>query len=622
MCGVVGYFDLLDRGPVDERVIRTMIQALVHRGPDSEGMYVDRNSGIGFRRLSIVDVEGGQQPICSEDGRFVLACNGEIFNHLDLRRQLVATGHKFKTCSDVEVILHLYEDHDAALLDHLNGQFAFVIYDRARRSLFLARDHFGVCPLFYTITDGLFIYGSEIKAILAHPAAPRELDLTGLDQIISFPGLVSPRTMFKNIASLPSGHYLTVSSAGVQEREYWDLDYPLAGDIEVDNNEQRFADGLAECLVKSVSHRLQADVPVGFYLSGGLDSSIIAGLVNAVSPGVRRHSFSVAFENREMSEAPYQRMVAKHVGSKHHELVFTWAEITELFPAMIWHCECPVKETYNTCSMALSNAARNAGVPVILTGEGADETFAGYIGYRFDSAALRANETYNLQRALESELRERLWGNPNLLYETDHHQFREIKRALYSESARHLYDEFDCLRHPLVNKERLIGRHPLHQRSYLDLKLRLADHLVSDHGDRMALANSVEARYPFLDIDLMNYVRSIPPELQLKDCTEKYILRKAAARYVPSVIANREKFGFHAPGSQYLLKQNLPWVRDALDPRRIRSNGYFDPEAVERLKAQYSRDDFRLNLPYENDLLLIVISFNVFLDVFRMPSLN
>lgn len=599
-----------------------MTGTLVHRGPDSEGMLIDRNVGVGFRRLSIIDLEGGDQPLYSEDGSVLLVCNGEIYNHRDLRAQLTAAGHRFKTGSDVEVLLHLYEDAGTGFLNRLNGQFAFVIYDRKSRSLFLARDHFGICPLYYTVADGVFIFGSEIKAILAHPAVRREVDLTGLDQVFSFPGLISPRTMFKNISSLKSGHYLTVSCGGTEIHEYWDLDYPLAGDIQPAADEEEHADRIAEQLRKSVAYRLQADVPVGFYLSGGLDSSMIAALVGAVSPGVPRHSFSIVFSDRDMSEARYQAIMAAQVGSIHHEIRFARTDVTEPFTTMIRHCECPVKESYNTCSMALSHAARQEGIPVVLTGEGADETFAGYIGYRFDRAGFRAAQPYALERALEDQLREELWGDCDLLYETDHHRFRETKRALYSESARGLYDEFDCLQHPLVNKARIAGRHPIHQRSYLDFKLRLADHLVSDHGDRMALANSVEARYPFIDIDLIDYARTIPPDLKLKGFTEKYILRKAAGPYVPRSIIDREKFGFHAPGSQWLLTQDLAWVTDALDADRIRREGYFDPAAVERLKAQYLAPNFRLNLPYENDLLLIVISFGVFLETFRMPSLN
>jgi asparagine synthase (glutamine-hydrolysing) len=621
MCGIAGYFDLRERAPVDEQVIRRMAQTLVHRGPDSEGIVIDRNFGVGFRRLSIIDIAGGRQPICNEDETMLLACNGEIFNHRELRRQLSGAGHRFRTGSDVEVILHLYEECGTALLDHIKGQFAFMVYDRQRRSLFLARDHFGVCPMFYTITDGFFIYGSEIKAILAHPAVRREVDLTGLDQILSFPGLVSPRTMFRNVSSLAPGHCLSVSMEGVQDREYWDLDFPLEGDIPAADKEENIAEGLLDLLEKSVSRRLQADTPVGFYLSGGLDSSFIAALIRRVSPDLARHSFSIAFTDRDFSEAPYQRLVAESVGSRHEEILFAGREIIELFPAMIRHCECPVKESYNTCSLALSKAARQAGVPVILAGEGADEIFAGYPGYRFDQSRLRASADGSLQRAMEDEIRQHLWGNPDMVYEVQHDQFRETKLALYSTNLRRLFSDFECLYQPLVNKARMAGRHPIHQRSYLDVKLRLADHLLSDHGDRMALANSVEPRFPFLDIDLIDYARLVPPELLLKDLTEKYILRKAAAGHLPEVITHREKLGFHAPGGQELLRHNPDWVQDALDPERIRRDGYFDPETVQRLRAQYARQSFRPDLP-QNDLLVLVISFNIFLDTFCMPSLN
>jgi len=290
---------------------------------------------------------------------------------------------------------------------------------------------------------------------------------------------------------------------------------------------------------------------------------------------------------------------------------------------MIYHSECPVKETYNTCSLALSAAAKANGITVILTGEGADELFAGYVGYRFDQLGNRGRaKSYDLETVLEEEMREKLWGDKDLFYETNHHAHKEIKSALYSEQLNDVFDEFDCLNFPLVNKDRLRGRHFVHQRSYLDFKLRLSDHLISDHGDRMGMANSVEARYPFLDIDLIEFSRHIPPDLKLRGFTEKYVLRKVAEGLVPRSILEREKFGFHAPGSPYLLQQGIEWINDLLSYERIKRQGYFNPDVIERLKKQYSRPDFKLSLPFESDLLIVVLTFGIFLDVFNLPNLN
>ena len=624
MCGLTGFFDMRQERAAEREVLAAMTDKLVHRGPDSSGYFVEGATGLGFRRLSIIDLAGGDQPIYSEDGSLVLLCNGEIYNYRELRRALVRKGHVFRTGSDVEVLVHLYEEEGADLLAKLNGQFAFVIYDRRKRELFLARDHFGINPLFHTVADGTFIFGSEIKSLLAHPLVRPEVDPTGLDQVLSFPGLVSPRTMFKGVESLKSGHYLRVSGEGVIEQEYWDLDYPREGELGYEKPERFYVEELARELTRSVEYRLRADVPVGFYLSGGLDSSLIAALINKVTPDAPRHSLSIGFTEREISESKYQRQVAAAVGSIHHEIVFDWAEIERRLPDMIYHSECPVKESYNTCSMALSEAARRAGVTVILTGEGADELFAGYVGYRFDRLGGRGGGggRYGLESVLEEQSRERLWGSKDLFYEKNFNELREVKGALYSRRLGERLDEFDCLNFPLVNKARLAGRHPVHQRSYLDFKLRLSDHLISDHGDRMALAHSVEARYPFLDVNLVEFSAAVPPGLKLNQFTEKYILRKAAEGLVPRAVIEREKYGFHAPGSPYLLRQGAGWVHDLLSYERIRRQGYFDPDVVEALKARYTEDGFKLNIPFEDDLLMIVLTFGIFLDVFGLPDLN
>ena len=606
----------------DKELLTRMTDKLVHRGPDSAGYFVDHSVALGFRRLSIIDLESGDQPIYNEDGSLVLMCNGEIFNYLELKKVLIKKGHSFRTKSDVEVLLHLYEEHGVDFLDKINGQFAFVIYDLKNRRLLLARDHFGINPLYYTIANGLFIFSSEIKAILEHPQVPREVDLTGLDQTLSFPGLVSPRTMFKGIQSLRSGNYIIVENGNIAVKEYWDLDYPPLSAGFIGKSENEYVEELKDLLTRSVKYRLQADVPVGFYLSGGLDSSLIGALISQVAPGTRRHSFSIGFTDEDISETKHQRLMAEFTHSIHKEIIFDWSEIAERLTQMIYHCECPVRESYNTCSMALSAAAKNAGVKVILTGEGADELFAGYVGYRFDSFRDRESKSYDLETALEDELRERLWGDKDFFYEKDHHALREVKQALYSAGVNELYREFDCLNHALINKERLRGRHPVHQRSYLDFKLRLSDHLISDHGDRMTLANSVEGRYPFLDIDLVEFSTRIPPDLKLRNYIEKYVLKRVAEDLLPREIVKREKFGFHAPGSPYLLQHGIEWVNDLVSHDRIRRQGYFNPDVIDRLRAEYTQRGFKLNLPFEDDLLIVVLTFSIFLDTFNLPSLN
>lgn len=623
MCGIAGYIDLTHERRADKEILTGMASTLVHRGPDSDGYDVVGSLGLAFRRLSIIDLMNGAQPIYNEDRSVVMICNGEIFNYRELRSLLEEKGHVFRSGTDVEVLVHLYEEEGPKMLHQLNGQFAFAIYDVRRKELFLARDHFGILPLYYTVVDNVLIFASEIKAILKHPLASRDVDLTGLDQILSFPGLVSPRTIFKEIRSLKSGHYILAGIGGLKIVEYWELDYPRIGDVSYDKPDEYYVERLKELFAQAVRYRLQADVPVGFYLSGGLDSSLTAAVIKAESdPEQTRHSFSILFTDKEISESRYQRMMAQHVGSEHHEILFDWNEIATRLPNMIYHCECPVKETFNTCSMALSEAARRHGVPVVLTGEGADELFAGYVGYRFDQLGLRENKPYNLETILEDELREKLWGDKDLFYEVDQYPLREIKTALYSSGVNELFEDFECLNHDLIDQERLRGRHLVHQRSYLDFKLRLSDHLLSEHGDRMALANSVEGRYPFLDIDLVEFSREIPPHLKLNQFTEKYILKKIAEGLVPPQIIQREKFGFRAPGTPYLLRQNLEWINDLLSYERIERQGYFNPVMTERLKKQYSQPGFKLHPHLESDLLMVVLAFGLLLDLFDLPSLN
>jgi asparagine synthase (glutamine-hydrolysing) len=629
MCGFTGIFDLTGARGVRGELADAMARTLVHRGPDSCGSFCDGALAFGFRRLKIIDLAHGEQPMTNEDGSLVLVCNGEIFNYLELRRELTGRGHTFRTSCDVEVLVHLYEEEGAAFLSRLNGQFALALYDRRDGSLLLARDQMGVNPVFYAVAGGHLLFGSEIKALLAHPALPREVDLTGLDQVFTFPGLVSPRTLFRGVQSLKPGHFVQLlrpagdgaPPAEIRQIEYWDLDYPRLDEQADGEPEERSRDRLAELLRRSIRYRLQADVEVGFYLSGGLDSSLIAALVAEATPGTPRHSFSITFPEREMTERRWQRIMAEATGAVHHEICFRWEELADRMRTMVYHAECPVKESYNTCSMALSQAARAQGITVILTGEGADELFAGYVGYRFDGSQNRGGADDELEAALEAEVRERLWGDPELFYESRHLPLRELKEALYSRELAGRLDSFDCTRFPVVDPTRLRGRHPLHQRSYLDMKLRLADHLLSDHGDRMALASSVEARYPFLDIDLVEAAARMPPDLKLRGLEEKYLLKRVAESLLPAEIVRREKFGFHAPGSPRLLRQNIPWVEDLLSYDRIRRQGYFDPDMVERLKRVYRADGFHLNLPFETDLLMIVLTFGLCVEVFDLPDL-
>jgi len=615
MCGICGFvrFDSRVCGE-DSGIIKRMNQTLFHRGPDAQDIHLFDNVALGFSRLSIIGLENGMQPIYNEDGSIVAVCNGEIFNYIELREQLRGRGHTFRTHSDIEVIIHLYEEHGMDFLNMLNGQFAFVLYDKNRKHLFCARDHMGICPLYYTMVSNTFIFGSEIKAILQHPLVVREVDKVGLDQVFTFAGLISPRTMFKNIHSLENGHYLSINDSGVLvKHEYWDLIYP-EGEVPMNGrSEKYYVDRLEELFEKSIRLRLRADVPSGLYLSGGLDSSMITMKVNQLHPDMRKEAFSIDFAESQLSETRFQTLVANASNSLLNKKTFHFKDISERLRKVIYHCECPLKETYNTASLSLSASTRAKGIKVILSGEGSDELFAGYVGYRFDKMR-EMNFVQNESTVEEENLRQQVWGDRSMFYESSFSELEHIKRSLYSKEINAVFDEINCLNHQIINKDRLRNRNVLNKRSYIDYKMRLVDHLVSDHGDRMALANSVEVRYPFLDKDLVEFSTQIPPELKLKDFNEKYVLKQMASRFVPKEVIEREKFGFVAPGSPYLLQQDIEYIEDILSSDLIKRQGYFNPEKIEELKRSYKKEGFSLNVPFESDLLITVVTFGILLD--------
>lgn len=620
MCGICGAFSLSTGRPVPEAAISAMSRTITHRGPDDDGLFVEGQVGLGFRRLSIVDLATGNQPIPNEDHTVWLICNGEIFNHRELRDELLAGGHQFRTRSDAEVLIHLYEEMGERLLERINGQFAFALFDKTRNRLLLARDHFGVAPLFYTVVNDTFVFASEVKAILAYPGVERRVDLTGLDQILSLPGLVSPRTMFGGIRSVPPGHRLIVDSRGVESRAYWDLIYPLEGEVDGTRCENSYREELEASLMQSVRRRLQGEVHVGAYLSGGLDSSLVTAMMAANTTG-QISTFSINFGDRMFDEDKYQKIVADHVGCRHNQVELKLDAIESRLKLAIWHSECPIKESYNTASLKLSAAARAHGVPVVLSGEGADELFAGYIGYRFDAFRRQRGAGAPLERR-EAELRRRLWGDEGIFYENDLARHEAERELLYAPAVREGFADFEFSRSGVVDTDRLKGIHPQHQRAYLDMKIRLGDHLVGDHGDRMLLANAVEGRFPFLDIEIADFARRLPPDLKLRNHVEKYILKEVGRSYLPPAIVDREKFAFNAPGSAYLIRQGTDWIQDMLSPETIRRQGYFDVGRIEALKRRSLNGEAAPGGGNENDVLMTVLTFGIFLELFDMPQLG
>jgi len=617
MCGICGFINF-ERSDIESNkdVIRKMTEKLRHRGPDAEEIMVFDNIALGFTRLSIIGLDNGMQPIANEDESVLLMCNGEIFNYIELREQLRERGHHFRTSSDVEVILHLYEEQGMGFLNQLNGQFAFVIYDKRKQKMFCARDQFGIIPFYYTSFNHSFLFASEIKAMLQFPGFDRQVDLTGLDQIFTFAGLVSPRTLFKGVHSLENGHYLEIDATGkIENTEYWDLNYPEGEVGYGDKSEKEYIEELEELFENSIALRLRADVPSAFYVSGGLDSSMILKKASSILSGTQVEGFSIDFVDSLNSESSYQKLIAEGTNVNLHQKMFQFNDITTRLKQAIYHSECPIKETYNTSSLVLSESVRARGMKVVLSGEGADEFFAGYVGYRFDKMR-KENLIKNTACLQEMEIRDKLWGDTDLFYEKDYTSFERVKMEIYSSAVSDVYPEICCLNHFVIDKSKIANRSIVNKRAYIDYKLRLVDHLVSDHGDKMAMANSVEARYPFLDKNLIEYSTQVPCELKLNGFTEKYILRKMAEKFVPDQIVNKEKFHFIAPGSPELLRQDIEYINDLLSYDLIKKQGFFNPDKIESLKKQYKQPDFTINAPYENDLLITVLTFGILLETF------
>jgi asparagine synthase (glutamine-hydrolysing) len=625
MCGIAGYHEFRNERRADRQILLRMLDKIKHRGAEGPEYFVENGTALAFRRLGIVDPVHGRQPMYNEDETIVLVCNGELYDYAEIRCALEERGHTLRSNCDVEVLAHLYEERELTFLRRLNGQFAFVLYDKRASKLILARDHAGICPLYYSIVDGTIIFASEIKAILAHPLAQREVDLAGLNQMFSLPALVSPTTMFRNIHSLPHGHYLTVQDSSVKLTKYWDLDYPenIAG-ADTTKEVDYYAETLRGLLQRAIARRLQADVSVGYYLSGGLDSSLIASTVASLSPCVTRHSFSISLPAHSyMSEAPYQRHLAQQLRSVHHEIALDIQDIGARIPAAVYHSECPLKETYNTASLALSESAHAASIPVVLSGEGADELFAGYPGYQFDFLRTKSvSSGGGAGTSIDDCNRKKLWGDSNIYYMDDTGEHNHVKTSLYSSAVRAYLDEQEPDALCIVDKARLIGRHPIHQRSYLDFVIRLSGHLLADHGDRMAMANTVEARYPFLDLDVIEFATRIPPALKFNGQTGKYVLKAAAHGLVPDTIIERQKFPFSTPGSPDLVRHDIGWINDVLHADVLRRQGYFDAAAVDRIRSRYSSPAFELLPAFDEDWLLLVLTFGLLLDSFQLPNLN
>ena len=600
MCGICGVFNLRKDNRIEASTLENMLGAIRHRGPDGSQTLVLDQAGLGFNRLSFIDLEGGMQPLQNEDQTISMICNGEIFNFRELRDELEKKGHVFRTKTDVEVILHLYEESGTGFADRLNGQFAIALYDDKKKRMLLVRDQIGICPLFYTVVDGQVVFASEIKAILEYPGVERRLNMKAVDQLMNYPGVVSPVTFFQGIHALEGGHMLHLSLEGeMKNLEYWDLHYEAE---EEDKGEAYYVERLREMLKEAIARRLVADVPIGFYISGGLDSSVVACYIGRYLLN-SYYSFSAEIGSGDLDESRFQQIIHDYVKSRHYSAKVAEEEIWENLEQVIFHAESAVKESYDVAAYLLSGLVSASPAKAVLTGQGSDEFFCGYVGYMLD--LFRGMQKGKMTQE-ECEVNELLWGDPYFRYERIHPEIRKIHTRIYSADVRGEVERFSAWAESPINTQKVKGLSTQKRRSYIDYKLRLSDHLLGEHGDRMFFSHSVEGRHPFLDKELLDFVVTIPDKYKLNGTNEKYILKQAGKGIVPDEILKRRKFPFQAPGMSAMVKKSGggEFLEDAL----IRKYGIFDIDYVNHMKQVYKQDDFKLMGAYEIDYLLIVMT--------------
>ncbi|WP_052639570.1 asparagine synthase (glutamine-hydrolyzing) [Pseudorhizobium banfieldiae] len=605
MCGFAGFLGETTHPGGKERLLNGMAEAIAHRGPDGRGTFTADGVGLAHVRLSIVGLSDGRQPMSNCTGDIAIAFNGEIFNYVELRDELVAKGHRFHTQTDTEVLLQLYESIGEQCLQHLNGDFAFAIWDGRRRRLLLARDRMGVRPLFYTRSGDTLYFASEIKALLEVPGVEAELDPFALDQIFTMWAPIAPRTTFKGILELEPGHVLMAQGGQVTDRAYWTMQFPDARDIDPGRIADR-QEELQALLTDSVRLRMRADVPVGAYLSGGLDSSLITALAAPMAPS-GLNTFSVTFDSTEHDESSFQRLVAESLNTHHRSVRCAGSEIASWFPDVVHHAERPVLRTAPAPLYRLSGLVRDEGMKVVLTGEGADEVFAGYDIFR--EARVRRfcgrqphsrirphlfRKLYPYLPGLKQQSPQYLAAyfgagtdRPDDLLFSHRPRFRSTTAAkiFYSDEFKATLGSYDAAEDLTSRLPRDFGRwHPLHQAQFLEARFLLPGYILSSQGDRMAMAHGVEGRFPFLDHRVVEFAGRLSPEAKLKGLEEKHILRCVAKGLVPDTVIHRPKQPYRAPdSSSFVDGQAQAYVGECLSEQAIAGTGLFNPRAVSRL---------------------------------------
>ena len=639
MCGIAGYYRITNYQNCNRRTLERMIYPVQHRGPDGFGFFIGENCGLAHARLSIVDLEGGWQPITNEDRTLWIIFNGEIFNYPELRQELLAKGHIFSTHSDTEVILHLYEEKGSQCLADLNGQFAIAIYDVRKQSLFLARDRMGIRPLFYTCQNGSFYFASEIKSLFnADAGISREIAPQIISEIFTFWSPAGEETVFTGVKQLLPGHFMEVNASGMQNPErYWSI--PFCPNVPGSRTEESYAEELRALLIDSVRLRLRADVPVGAYLSGGLDSSAITSLIKHYTDNSLK-TFSVSFKDKVYDETIEQQEMVKYLGTDHQQVTCSYNDIADSFPDVIWHTEIPILRTAPTPLFLLSKLVNQNQYKVVLTGEGADEILGGYD--IFKEAKVRAF----IQGQPDSEIRPQLLKRLYPYLALSPTKSAAYARKFFATNA-DVNDSFYAHRprwkttsgtHVFLNDDvRNVRTDPMAGLEYmqkdlqgldffnraqnLECKVLMANYLLCSQGDRMAMAHSVEGRFPFLDHRVVEFSGTIPSRYKMKVLNEKNILKLAMKDILPENIIKRKKQPYMAPDILSFFGDREPEYLDHyLSKEAIEQAGLFKLAAVNRLMTKCrkkSRQGFRENMAFVG-ILSTQILYEKFINNFQV----
>lgn len=611
MCGIAGIVRINpNSGMVPRQALLRMANALFHRGPDESGIYRDDYAGLVHTRLSIIDLATGQQPMADEGDSNWIVFNGEIFNYIELRKELEARGHRFRTKSDTEVIVHAYREWGSRAFERMDGQWAVAIWDSRARRLVLSRDRVGICPLHLCEYGGHLYFGSEVKAIFAaNSEIPRAFDPMGISQTFSFWTVVPPQGIFLGITELEPGHVRIYENGVVHDQPFWVPHYPERP-ANVSQFQGTLEDAVAEvrhALDQATSLRmLRADVPVGSYLSGGLDSSLVAAMAHRLA-GDRFQTFSLRFEDAEYDETGFQRLMVQRLGSQHHEVLVTRQDIANVFPDVIYHTERPVLRTAPAPLFMLSKLVRQSGIKVVLTGEGADEMFAGYDIFREGKVRRfwgREPSSSHRPRLLErlypylarspvsqQAIARQFFGRdlsrhelPGFAHGTRWHTTGSLKRLL-SNDMQAAVARFDVISDLISALPREFSRwNPLAQDQYLEIRTLLSGYLLSSQGDRMLMAHAVEGRFPFLDKDVIELANSLPASYKLRVLDEKHVIKRVADNLLPPAILARKKQPYRAPDALAFLTAEAPeYVDDVLNETALRDANVFDPQPVLQL---------------------------------------